>query len=90
MPPTMPQVICLADVKPASTEELHKHEAAFRRGFTHGVATVIRALNNGASMETIDEWESGPLFDWRYVDDLKFTIAPAVEMTSEYPDPTEK
>jgi hypothetical protein len=79
----MASFVTASEIELASTQDMQQHEAAYRRGFTHGVATVLDAIQQGTDIETIEAWESGRLHTWRYYAGLKFTPVPNIMETDE-------
>lgn len=55
----------------------HGCEAAYRRGFTHGVNESIHALDyQDADSYDLEEWLDFLMDNWRYKDTSKFVLVP--------------
>jgi hypothetical protein len=56
------------EIDPAAIRRKERH---FRRGFAHGAVATLWAIQQGASLAEIERWIDGPLYQWRYRDDLE-------------------
>lgn len=58
----MPSTFDFSDVPPPPFSEEEPH---FRRGYHHGVTMMLRAMQNGASIQDLERFINGPVMDWR-------------------------
>lgn len=52
-------------------------EQAYRRGFSHGVAEALYALQAGLTQQNIEAWLYGPVWRWRYQKRVRPQVPPA-------------